>query len=130
MSIDPAPVDPSNGDSAPVFDRSVLYAFLGEDEHALASVLQTFLSSMTESMLALQAAWALRDLAAVAKLAHRIKGAAFMSGALAMARTAQQLEHIAGSADMLSIGAATVLLEESWRALQSDPGLQGTLAGG
>ncbi len=113
-----------------MFDPSVLYAFLGEDRRVVASVLATFLSSMTESMLALHAAMARHDLAAVAILAHRTKGAACMSGALAMGLAAQQLEQVAGAADMLSIAAAGVFLEERWQALQSDPGLQSALAGG
>jgi HPt (histidine-containing phosphotransfer) domain-containing protein len=124
------PVDPPDGAFAPVFDHSVLHAFLGEDKRVIASVLQTFLSSMTESMLALHAALAQDDLLTVATLAHRTKGAAFMSGAFAMAQQAQRLEQMARCADLIASGAATVLLEDSWQALRSDPGLQSTLAGG
>ena len=128
-SSDPEPLDPPDGPAAPVFDRSVLFAFLGDDARVVASVLETFLASMSESMLALHTALAGEDLPMVAKLAHRTKGAAFMSGALAMAQKAQQLEHLAGCADLIASGAATVLLEDSWQALRSDARLHSTLAG-
>jgi HPt (histidine-containing phosphotransfer) domain-containing protein len=106
------------GAELPVFDERVLGDMFRDDPMMMGTVLQTFFSSMLGSMSALEDALAGRDQAAVMSMAHRIKGAARISGALAMAEQARLLEIQARLGDWrtsLALGAGVV---EQWHVFQ------------
>ncbi len=109
-----------------VFDSAVLADMFGQDTAVIAEVLQTFQASMATSMDDLRGAIAGRDLAAAAGLAHRVKGAARMSGALALAQAALYLEESARQGDWQAAQMAALVVERQWqlvgRALSADTG--------
>lgn len=82
----------------PVFVPAILEAMFGDAHGVIATVLETFCTSMDQQMQLLQAARAAGDTLSQQQIAHRVKGAARMSGALALARTAERLEHAARGA--------------------------------
>lgn len=109
--------------SVPVFDRQVLCDMFGQESGVIGAVLQTFVASMTTSMAELRVALAARDLVAAVGLAHRIKGAARMSGALALAQAALGLEHPAQKGDWRATRRAAAELESQWQLVRLDPAL-------
>jgi HPt (histidine-containing phosphotransfer) domain-containing protein len=105
----------------PVFDPQALQALFGDAPGVIAAVLQTFSTSMADNLQQLQMARATSDAAQLLRLAHRIKGAAHMSGACALAHGAENLERAArsdGDAGNLDAGASTV--RRQWVLLQRD----------
>ncbi len=101
-----------------VFDERVLGDMFRDDAQMMGTVLQTFFTSMHSSVEALEHALAGEDMAAVVSMAHRIKGAARISGALAMAEQAMQLEGKARQGNWSlsrALGAAVV---EQWQGFQ------------
>src|SRR5262249_36157171 len=63
-------------------DRSVLAAWLGDDDAGIEELLQKFCDSAVESEQAIDIAWRAADLAGLAAAAHRLKGAAQAVGAV------------------------------------------------
>ena len=104
---------------SPVWDGSVLETLFGGDTTLVRSVVHTFLESMRGNMANLVSAAAAGELRDVADLAHRIKGASRMSGALALAQAAEELEQLAryqaGAAPMLS---GVAWLHREWERVQ------------
>jgi two-component system sensor histidine kinase EvgS len=84
------PVTAADADA--LLDRSVLAALVGPDAATTRAVLDDFSASIDEDASALDAAVAMRDLPALTHHAHRIKGAARLVGATAMAAVAGELE--------------------------------------
>lgn len=109
----------------PVYVPAILEAMFGDAPGVIAAVLDRFCTSMNQQMVLLQAAQAIGDTAAQQQIAHRIKGAARMSGALAMADCAQRLEHAARSAGVVAdaqndCGALAAALVQQWGLLPDD----------
>ncbi len=105
-------------EALPVFDERVLGDMFRDDAQMMGTVLQTFFTSMLTSVEALEQALASEDMTAVVSMAHRIKGAARISGALAMAERAMLLEGKARQGDWAlsrALGAAVV---EQWQGFQ------------
>jgi signal transduction histidine kinase/DNA-binding response OmpR family regulator len=73
-------------------DRGVLEAVVGSDAATLRVVLDDFFASVGDDVRALDAAIVAQDLSALTRHAHRIKGAARLVGALALADAAGALE--------------------------------------
>lgn len=111
-----------------VFDRRVLEDMFGQEAGVIASVLSTFLDSMRTSTLDIEAAAAAGDLPLVAGLAHRVKGAARMSGAMAFGDAALVLERAAKDGSRDATRLAVLQFGRQWQQLVRDPAL-GALAG-
>lgn len=110
--------------SVPVFDATVLRDMFGAEADVIAAVLQTFMASMAASTADLQFARARGDLAALSAMAHRIRGAARMSGALALAEAAQNLEQAAKEGAIPGAQQAAAQLAGQWLLVQDDAALQ------
>ena len=106
------------GDAVPVFDERVLGDMFRDDQPMMGTVLQTFFSSMHGSVAALEEALSGQDLMAVVSMAHRIKGAARISGALAVAEQAMALEGEARQGDWSRSRALGAGVVEQWHAFQ------------
>ena len=106
---------------SPVYDPQTLAELFGDAPDVIAAVLQTFSTSMADHVLQLQAARATSDAAQLLALSHRIKGAAHMSGACALAQAAEQLERAArrtgGAADLI---ANALAVDRQWVRLRQD----------
>ena len=112
----PAKTDPS---PPLVWDATVLEALFGSDVALIRSVVHTFLDSTRGSVADLASAAAAGHLPAVADLAHRIKGASRMSGALALAQAAEELEQLARyRADAAPLLAGVAWLHREWERVQ------------
>ena len=110
--------------AAPVFDPKVLSDMFGQDRGVVAAVLETFVTSMTASVAELQAATDRQDLASMATLAHRIKGAAHMSGALALGLAAFALERCARAGEWGAARDSARQLEQQWLLVRDHPSLR------
>ncbi len=110
----------------PVFATANLEALFGEAPEVIAAVLETFFLSMNQQFQLLQAAVAADSTQLQQEIAHRIKGAARMSGALAMGAAAERLELAARNAPTASsnsqsayaVAAAALVLQ--WSRLLDD----------
>lgn len=102
-----------------VFDPDVLGAMFGSETAVIASVLQTFLAGARGNLAELAQAADPPDLAAVAKLAHKITGACRMSGALAMGQTARDLEQAAKEGHAAAVPTLFAELQSQWRLLEA-----------
>ncbi|HJU18511.1 MAG TPA: GAF domain-containing protein [Stellaceae bacterium] len=80
-------------------DRSVLAAWLGDDEAGIAALLQKFRDSAVDSEQAIEQAWRASDLAGLAAAAHRLKGAAQAVGASRLGAAAGDLEQAGKAGD-------------------------------
>ena len=104
------------------FDVGVLGALFDQDPVVIAAVLQTFHDSMQGQLQRMQDAVARRDAPLLADVAHRITGAARMSGAVALAQLSGQLEHAAKTACVDDCVPLSVELWQQWLCLQQDHG--------
>ena len=120
----PLPVPRGATPEPAVFDASVLGDMFGNDDGVVAAVLETFLGSMAASLAELRTAMDNRDLVAMAALAHRIKGAARLSGALALGMEAFALEQLARCGDWGEVKARAARLELQWQLVRDHPALQ------
>jgi signal transduction histidine kinase/DNA-binding response OmpR family regulator len=80
-------------------DRSVLAAWLGDDDAGIEELLVKFRDSAVESEQAIEAAWRAADLAGLAAAAHRLKGAAQAVGANRLGAAADGLEQAGKAGD-------------------------------
>ena len=85
---------PATIESGATLDRGVLEAVVGSDPAMLHAVLDDFFASVDDDSAALDAAIHQRDLSALTRHAHRIKGAARLVGAIALADVAAELEAV------------------------------------
>ena len=108
----------ANGDPDVVLDRRVLDALVGSDVAAARAVLEDFFASVSEDARVIDTAVGARDRAALARQAHRIKGAARLVGAAALADAAGALETVAASAEWPRIDALHARLHTACDALR------------
>lgn len=113
----------------PAFDPRPLQDMFGQEAAVIAAVLATFLDSMRSNLHDLDAAVHSSGFEAIAKVAHRVKGAANMSGALGMALAAVHLEQAARDGDARACQFAGVELDRQWKILQTDTALQAAMDG-
>jgi two-component system sensor histidine kinase EvgS len=109
------------------FDPGVLQAMFGPESAVIRDVLETFFASMADHVLELEAATASGDLALVVAIAHRIKGAARMSGALALAMAAENLEAAGRAGPAGQLARAWADMQQQWQQLQRDPAFRHAL---
>jgi len=76
-------------------DDSVLLEYLGDDDALRREVLQQFLDTLTTDLQQLESELRQRNVAAVQRSAHRLKGAAYMVGARPLGDSAMTLEDLA-----------------------------------
>ena len=107
----------------PVFDGQMLAAMFGNEPQVIATVLHTFRVSVGGSMQDILSALEHADLHAVGTIAHRIKGACHVSGTLALAEAAQQVESAAREGTIAAAHLAGAQLERQWQLVQNDPAL-------
>lgn len=116
LALDPSPDMADLG--APAFDASVLGEMFNHEPLVIAAVLRTFVSSTQTSLAEIELALQARDLSAVALLAHKVKGASRMSGALVLGHCAAELERAAATGEQALADAAAQCLLRHWPALQ------------
>ena len=81
-------------------DDSVLLEYLGDDDALRREVLQQFLDTLTTDLLQLESELRERNVAAVQRSAHRLKGAAYMVGARPLGDSAMTLEQLARAGEL------------------------------
>lgn len=79
------------------YERSRLIALFGDDPATLADIEREFLVT---ARVAGREIGQSDDMAAIARSAHRLKGASGMIGAVALGRIAEAVEHAAAAADL------------------------------
>ena len=82
------------------YDRARLVELFGDDPETLAEVEREFLDTARETAHEIEAT---DDLAAIARAAHRLKGASGMIGAAALRQIAEAVEQAAKAHDLLSV---------------------------
>lgn len=103
---------------APTFDASVLGEMFNHEPLVIAAVLRTFEASTQASLAEIELAMQAGDLPAVALLAHKVKGASRMSGALSLGHCAADLEQAAATGERPLVDAAAQRLLHHWPAVQ------------
>jgi PAS domain S-box-containing protein len=111
--------NPHSGDSPAVLDEAVLRGHIGDDSRFLEELLGVFIVTVDEQVVALLAAATRGDVAAVAGLAHSIKGAAANVGASALTRTAEAVECAASKGAIATHEIDAV--HAAWRDLRRHP---------
>ena len=101
----------------------MLAATFGNEPQVIATVLHTRRVSVSGSMQDIQSALRQQDLRAVGVVAHRIKGACHMSGTLALAQAAEQVEWAVKRGAMPAARRACAHLEQQWQLVQKDEAL-------
>lgn len=82
------------------YDRGKLAELFGNDPETLAEVEREFLDTARDAEREIEAT---DDLAAIARAAHRLKGASGMIGAATLHRIAEAVEHAAKAQDLATV---------------------------
>lgn len=109
-------------------DDAVLLEYLGDDSALRRQVLQQFVDTLAIDLIQLESELRDRNITAVQRSAHRIKGASYMVGARPLGDSAMTLEHIARAGEIAgfdtawtSIGAEHLRLLQHLAAQQISP---------
>lgn len=102
---------------AVVLDREALRRLTGGQEGATSRVLGRFKQVNDRDLAALLAAVEASDLAEIARCAHRMKGAAQLIGARALAAACARLEAVANDGDMMALGEVVARLRQNVETL-------------
>ena len=97
-----------------VWDASVLGALFGNDAAVIAALERTFEDSVRAALAEAEAAAQAQQADALRAIAHRIKGAARMSGALALGQAAEVLERQPVSAGPVELIQALAAVQTEW----------------
>jgi HPt (histidine-containing phosphotransfer) domain-containing protein len=114
---DPSGVHPATRQWV-VWDPAVLRGLFGDDAGTIAAVVATFLSSMQVNLADVDQALHEGRSADLGAIAHRIKGAARMMGAMAFAEAAEVLERSVPGAAPEELTIAAQALRHQWDALE------------
>ncbi len=106
--------------AAAAFDPAALAALSGGDAGEIRAVLCDFLASTTRDLDELERARAARDAVVLSRQAHRIKGAARLVGANALAAIAERLETAGRSGDWAALPALAAELAAATARLRSE----------
>lgn len=110
---------PAAGDAeAAIWNPATLRALFGDDAATIAAVVETFMASMRVSLAEVGRALDEGRAADLRAIAHRIKGAARMSGAPALAGAAESLERMAPDATPAALAVAVTALQGQWQQLE------------
>ncbi len=112
-----APLPQVSGDPLPL-DPSVLAPLTGGDPEATREVLDDFLATTEADMAPLRGARADGDLAALARQAHKVKGAARLVGALPLGEAAAALEAAAKAGEWDQVLPCVADLETAFERLR------------
>jgi HPt (histidine-containing phosphotransfer) domain-containing protein len=82
------------------YDRDRLVELFGDDPVTLAEIERDFLDTAEEAEREIAET---DDLAAIARAAHRLKGASGMIGATTLHRIAEAIEHTAKAGDLMAV---------------------------
>lgn len=100
-------------------DDSVLRDYLGDDPALRREVLQQFIETLSTDLQQLESEVRERNVPALQRSAHRLKGACYMVGAKPMGDSAMALEHLAREGNLSGLDAAwTTISAESRRIIQ------------
>ena len=105
--------------NTPDFDRSVLVGLFGSDGAIIGSVLRTYQQSTGIALAELCQAVGNGQADLACAIAHRIKGASRMSGAVAVGEGAASVERAARERDLVAAAAGLAQLEADWLRLQT-----------
>lgn len=94
------------------YDRAKLAELFGDDPRTLADVEREFLETACAAEREIAGT---DDLAAIARVAHRLKGASGMIGAVALSQVAEGIEKSAKAADRLNLKRLYCVLSEEVR---------------
>jgi len=85
---------------SPAYDRDRLVELFGDDAATLAEIEREFLDTARSAQKEIRAA---QDLKTIARVAHRLKGASGMIGAVALGRIADAVERAALAGDLPAV---------------------------
>ena len=102
------------------YDRAKLAELFGDDFHTLADVEREFLETARAAEREITGT---DDLAAIARVAHRLKGASGMIGAAALHQVAEGVEKAANAADRPSLRSLHGALSEEVRRVAEQAGV-------
>jgi HPt (histidine-containing phosphotransfer) domain-containing protein len=113
-------VDGRSGDMSKAYDRAKLAELFGDDFRTLAEVEREFLETARAAEREITGT---DDLAAVARIAHRLKGASGMIGADALCRVAEGVERAANAADRPGLRRLQGVLSEEVHRVAEQAGI-------
>ena len=108
------------------YDRGKLVELFGNDPATLADVEREFLETAQEALREIVGS---DDLAAIARAAHRLKGASGMIGAETLQQIAEAIELAAIARDLGGVRLVEADLEREVRRVAEQSGLPGGAAG-
>ena len=112
-----AGAEPASGE--PPLDSITLNQYTGGDEELRREILRDFLAANAADAVALREALAGEDVAAIARAAHRVKGASRMIGAQPFADVAERIEAAAWTGDRAAVrGCVTEFEREQARLVE------------
>jgi len=104
----------------PAYDRDKLIELFGDDPRTLAEVEREFLATAREAAREIKET---DDFTALARAAHRLKGASGMIGALALRQIAEAVERSAKAEDLSTVRRLRELFDHEVRRVAEQAGL-------
>ena len=109
-----------NQSSNPAYDRDKLVELFGDDPRTLAEVEREFLETARDVAREIKDT---DDFVAIARAAHRLKGASGMIGALALRQIAEAVERAAKAEDLSTVRRLRELFDPEVRRVAEQAGL-------
>ena len=106
--------------STPAYDRDKLVELFGDDPRTLAEVEREFLDTARDVAREIKAT---DDFTAVARAAHRLKGASGMIGAAALRQIAEAVERAAKAEDMPTVRRLREMFDHEVRRVAEQAGI-------